>query len=206
MLMIVRPPGLPVTMNSLPSFARIVGVMLESIRLPRRREVRLRADQPLRRRQARAGVEVAHLVVQQEAGAGHDDLRRRSPARACRSSTPRCARGRRPRCASSRRSRAATRSVVGDDFDARSRLIVLRSVGGVVLRHQALDRHVRVEVRIAEVLRAIGEDAPHRLGDQVQRGRRAEAHRLEVVAFEDVQHLDRAPMPPELGGGIEMTS
>ena len=33
-LMMVRPPGLPVTMNSLPSFARIVGVMLESIRLP----------------------------------------------------------------------------------------------------------------------------------------------------------------------------
>jgi len=33
-LMIVRPPGLPVTMNSCPSFARIVGVMLDSIRLP----------------------------------------------------------------------------------------------------------------------------------------------------------------------------
>ncbi len=32
--MIVRPPGLPLTMNSLPSLARIVGVMLESIRLP----------------------------------------------------------------------------------------------------------------------------------------------------------------------------
>ena len=32
--MMVRPPGLPVTMNSLPSLARMVGVMLESIRLP----------------------------------------------------------------------------------------------------------------------------------------------------------------------------
>ena len=44
--MIVRPPGLPVTMKSLPSFATIVGVMLElSMRLPGRDEVRLGADQ-----------------------------------------------------------------------------------------------------------------------------------------------------------------
>ena len=33
-LMMVRPPGLPMTMNSLPSLATMVGVMLESIRLP----------------------------------------------------------------------------------------------------------------------------------------------------------------------------
>ena len=45
--MIVRPPGLPMTMKSLPSFATIVGVMLESMRLPGRDEVRLRADEPL---------------------------------------------------------------------------------------------------------------------------------------------------------------
>src|SRR6266480_3921633 len=31
---IVRPPGLPVTINSRPSLARMVGDMLESIRLP----------------------------------------------------------------------------------------------------------------------------------------------------------------------------
>jgi hypothetical protein len=30
----VRPPGLPVTMNTFPSLARIAGVMLDSIRLP----------------------------------------------------------------------------------------------------------------------------------------------------------------------------
>ena len=33
-LMMVLPPGLPVTMKSRPSFARMVGVMLESMRLP----------------------------------------------------------------------------------------------------------------------------------------------------------------------------
>ena len=33
-LMIVRPPGLPVAMTRRPSRATIVGVMLESIRLP----------------------------------------------------------------------------------------------------------------------------------------------------------------------------
>ncbi len=32
--MIVRPPGLPVTMRSCPFFVTMVGVMLESIRLP----------------------------------------------------------------------------------------------------------------------------------------------------------------------------
>ncbi len=32
--MIVRPPGLPVTMNSWPSLVTIVGVMLDNIRLP----------------------------------------------------------------------------------------------------------------------------------------------------------------------------
>ena len=57
--MIVRPPGLPVTMNSLPSFDRIAGVMLDSMRLPGGREVRRGPDQAFRRRQARAGVEVA---------------------------------------------------------------------------------------------------------------------------------------------------
>ena len=35
-LMIVRPPGVPVTMNSLPSLATIVGDMLDSMRLPGR--------------------------------------------------------------------------------------------------------------------------------------------------------------------------
>ena len=33
-LMMVRPPGLPVTMNSRPSLASIAGVMLDNIRLP----------------------------------------------------------------------------------------------------------------------------------------------------------------------------
>ena len=36
MLMMVRPPGVPVTMNSWPSLAMIVGAMLDSMRLPGR--------------------------------------------------------------------------------------------------------------------------------------------------------------------------
>ena len=57
------------TRNSLPSFARIVGVMLESMRLPGAR-VRLGADQALGVGDPGAGVEVAHLVVQQEPAPG----------------------------------------------------------------------------------------------------------------------------------------
>ena len=53
-LMIVRPPGLPVTMNSLPSFARIVGVMLDSIRLPGRARFGIGADEPVGVGQTRA--------------------------------------------------------------------------------------------------------------------------------------------------------
>ena len=34
--MMVRPPGVPVTMNNWPSFAMIVGAMLDSMRLPGR--------------------------------------------------------------------------------------------------------------------------------------------------------------------------
>ena len=42
--------------------------------LPRGREVRFGADEPLFRREARPRVEVPHLVVQEEPRAGDDDL------------------------------------------------------------------------------------------------------------------------------------
>ena len=72
--MIVRPPGLPTTATSLPSFATIVGVMLDSMRLPGRDEFGSVPISPSRGQPGPA-VEVAHLVVEQEAGARHDDRR-----------------------------------------------------------------------------------------------------------------------------------
>ncbi len=69
--MIVRPPGLPTTATSFPSFAMIVGVMLESMRLPGCARFGVGADQPRGVGEPGLPVEVAHLVVEQEAGAGH---------------------------------------------------------------------------------------------------------------------------------------
>ena len=68
-LMIVRPPGLPVTSTTLPSLATIVGVCETEHPLARGDQVRLGAD--ARRAVGHAGppVEVDHLVVEQEAGA-----------------------------------------------------------------------------------------------------------------------------------------
>jgi hypothetical protein len=67
----------------------------------------------------------------------------------------------------------------------------LPEVGGVLLRDQPRDRHVLVEIRIAEVARAVRIGALHRLGHQVHGVRGGEAHRREIVAFEQVQHLDQ---------------
>ena len=78
---------------------------------------------------------------------------------------------------------------VGDDFDALSGLIVLRSVSAYSFEIRRRHRHARDEVRIAQELRAVGEGAPHRFGDQVQVLRRAVAVGLEVVALQHVQHL-----------------
>ena len=71
--MIVRPPGLPVIINSWPSFVTIVGVMLESIRFAGAASS-VPPNQPLSRRQARTRVEVPHLVVQEESCAGNHNL------------------------------------------------------------------------------------------------------------------------------------
>ena len=67
-----------------------------------------------------------------------------------------------------------------------------RSVGGVVLRRQLRDRHVRHEVGVAQIARAVGERASGGLDDEVGARRRAESHRLQVVALEDVQLLEQA--------------
>ena len=149
-LMIVRPPGEPVTMNSLPSLATIVGDMLDSIRLPGRARLGSVPMRPCLVGQPRAGIEVAHLVVQQEPAARARRSSSRSRLRACRSSTTAL------RCAST-----IEKCVVSSRFrrpgeGRRRRLRRLRGVDrlaqlrGVVLREQPLDRHVLHEVGIAE--------------------------------------------------------
>ena len=74
-LMIVRPPGDPVTMNSVPFFVTIVGLIELSIRLPGAMRLAGVPMSPRRVRFARLLVEVAHLVVENEPGAAHDDVR-----------------------------------------------------------------------------------------------------------------------------------
>ena len=59
---------------------------------------------------------------------------------------------------------------------------------GIGLGGDALDRHVD-EGRIAARLGAVGEGDLQHLGQQMQRVHGAEAQALDVVAFEDVQHL-----------------
>ena len=76
---------------------------------------------------------------------------------------------------------------------------------GVVLRGQPGDGDPGVEVRVAEVQRPVRVGPPHRLRHHVHVRRRAEPVPGEVVALEDVQHLDER-RPPELGGGIERIS
>ena len=76
--MIVRPPGEPVTMNSLPFFVTIVGLIELSMRLPGAMRFAGVPMSPVEIRFARLLVEVAHLVVEDEAGAAHDDVRAES--------------------------------------------------------------------------------------------------------------------------------
>ena len=72
MVMIREPPGLPITMNGLPSFDTIVGLIDDSGDLPRRDRVGLALHQAVEVRHARLHGEVVHLVVEQDAGAlGH---------------------------------------------------------------------------------------------------------------------------------------
>ena len=67
----------------------------------------------------------------------------------------------------------------------------LAQLGGVVLRRQPRQRHVFDEIGIAEVVGAIRVRTLHRLGHQMDRGRRLRTQPREVVAFEHIQHLDQ---------------
>ena len=74
-LMIVRPPGEPVTSTSLPSFVTIVGVIELSMRLPGSIRFAGVPMSPSAFVSPGLLVEVAHLVVEQEARAVDDDVR-----------------------------------------------------------------------------------------------------------------------------------
>ena len=60
----------------------------------------------------------------------------------------------------------------------------------MLLRRQPLDGHVGIEIGVSEVVRAIGVRASHGLRHTVEVARGAEPVSGNVVAFEDVQHLD----------------
>ena len=62
---------------------------------------------------------------------------------------------------------------------------------GVLLRGQPVERHVLVEIRIAQVVRAVRVGAAHRFGQQVQVERRVVADPGEIESFQDVQHLNQ---------------
>ena len=63
-----------------------------------------------------------------------------------------------------------------------------------------VDRHID-EGRIGGRRGAVGEGDLQHLGQQMQRLGRAEAQRADVVAFQDVQHLDDVHAAEAAGGG-----
>ena len=73
MLMIVRPPGLPVTSNTSSPRVTMTGVIELSIRFPGSMDVGRRSNLSFAIGHARLGIEVAHLVVEQESRATNDD-------------------------------------------------------------------------------------------------------------------------------------
>ena len=81
-------------------------------------------------------------------------------------------------------------NVVGDDFEARVALIVLRRSVAYSFEVSRASGMSVIEIGIAEVVRAIRVGALHRLGHQVDRVSGPTAHLRDVVALEDVEHLD----------------
>ena len=61
----------------------------------------------------------------------------------------------------------------------------------IVLGHQPIERHVFVEVRVAEIVGAVGVGAAHRFGEKMQVQRRVVTNLGKLKAFEDVQHLNQ---------------
>ena len=128
---------------------------------------------------------IVHLVVQEKAGAGRDHL-------GAEIAVDRIGHG------------DCIAGAVDDRIMGRLRLLVRGSErrggwrlarphcgadpGRIALRQQPVER-VRYKGRVAEKGVAVGVGAAHRLDHQFHRARRAQAQRLHVIAFEDVEDL-----------------
>ncbi len=210
-LMIVRQPGDPVTSTSLPFSRHDRRRHRAEHALARRDEVRRRADVAGEVGRARLLVEVAHLVVEQEPGAGDDDVRAVAALRACRCSTPRCRPCRPPRSASSRRLLGG--SVLRDDvlaeLDAARRLLRVDRLGEVarVRLARSAGRSAR---RRSPGRRGSARDrdtrgaSPRSRGGCAARPSRAAASGCRSTS--SMFSISTSATPPELGGGIEMIS
>ena len=66
---------------------------------------------------------------------------------------------------------------------------LLTQCSGIVLVDQPSDRHLD-EIRIAEILRAVGIGGFHRLGKAVDRLCGIGAGSAQVITFENIQNLD----------------
>ena len=153
-------------------------------------QIGLEADQAEGIRRAGRRGEIVELVVEQHAGAVGDqpdaiaEIQRVGVAdRVARTVDHRKMRGVAAFMRRRRRQHVGPRRrVVGVDAGA--------LLGGIVLRHQGRDRRVD-EGGIAEIVRAIGIGALHRLDHQMQRGRRALLHVRQRKAFEDIERFQQ---------------
>jgi len=161
--------------------------------LARLDEIRRRADVARDVGLARLLVEVAHLVVEQEAGALDDDPRAVPALQRVRAADRHAV-----PVDDGKMGRLATLAVVRDRDDVaaqldaarRFRLVdAARQVGGVFLGGQPGNRDIG-EIRIAEMSGAIEVGAAAGLDQQVERPRREALVRLQIERFEDVEHLD----------------
>ena len=140
-------------------------------------------------RGTRFGGEVVHLVVEQKAGAGHDDLR--AVAEVQRGGVGhgvaggvqhRDVRGLR---ALRRPARAGADLVGAGRFGG---VEVRQPRAGVLLVREHRHRHVE-EVRIAQMLGAVRVGAAFGFDQEMRRGGRADAQRLHVVRLQHVEQL-----------------
>ena len=151
------------------------------------------ADHPVEVRLPRTGAEVVHLVVEQEAGARHHHA-------VAEAAVERVGERDRAACAVDDREVRGLRAVLeagphrrqrrGQDAHLRR---PSRDVGGIDERRRG-HRH---EVRVAEVLGAVGEHALHHLGEQVQISRgvvpeSGERRRQRLAHAEQLRECDAA--------------
>ena len=153
-------------------------------------EVRVGADEAAFVGEAGGGVEVTHLVVQQEAAAGDHDAGAVAELEGI---------GERDRVPFPVHHREVGRLFAfGRPFETLRRgdgrfLLGDRGpqLGRIPLGSEPLDGDRRVEVGVAEMERAVGEGAAHRFGHDMEVLRGTETGVGEFVALQDVQHFDQ---------------